>query len=94
MLQPPLEVGGTVHYFVEFAGDSKGFMGCRKGARFMPYAPNSSFSIGSDAPHLPVGVTYAAHAGRTPIASLIPAAIIRTQYTNLSYDTFAQFPAE
>ena len=94
MPQPPLEVGGTVHYFVEFAGDSKAFMRCRKGARFMQRAPNPNFSVGPDAPYLPVGVAHAAHAGRTPIASLVPATIIRAQYANLSYDTLTQFPAE
>lgn len=94
MLQPPLEVGGTVHHFVEFAGDSKAFMRCRKGARFMQRAPNPSFSVGPDGLRLPVGVAYTAHAGRTPIASLIPAAIIRTQYAHLGHNTFTQFPAE
>ena len=94
MAQPPLEVGGTVHYFVEFAGDSKAFMRLRKGARFTQRAPNPNFSVGPDALRLPVGVAHTAHAGRTPIASLIPAAIIRAQYANLSHNTFTQFPAE
>ena len=94
MVQPPLEVGGTVHHFVEFAGDSEAFMRCRKGARFRQRAPNPNFSVHSDALHLPVGVAHAAHAGRTPIASLIPAAVIRAQYANLGHDTFTQFPAE
>lgn len=94
MPQPPLEVGGTVHYFVEFAGDSIAFVRCRKGARFRQRAPNPNFSIRSDALHLPVGVAYTAHAGRAPIASLIPASVIRAQYTDLSHDTLTQFPAE
>lgn len=94
MVQPPLEVGDTVHYFVAFAGDSEAFMRCRKGVRFRHRAPNPNFPAHSDALHLPVGVAYTAHAGRTPIASLIPASVIRAQHAHLSHNAFPQFPAE
>ena len=43
---------------------------------------------------LPVGVAYPAHTGGTPIASLIPASVVRTQHANLSHDTITQFTAE